>query len=181
MLSAKQCILDFINWLKYLFWGVFFFPPSPLPGCSPSGWSWREAASVSWGDAFNIQVYPHASGWWTLSFGSLTHSDLIKEPSQHGAEEQEENIHASAEWVSWICACPMPGSLFEAAYSVIDFACTGLAVCLKGKKITSPELFLYCIVINLRAFSCSFTFRVLLCLAFRKVLYLSVIYLEKSV
>lgn len=163
---------------------VYFSPSSlPLPGRSPSGWSRREAASVPWGDAFNIQVNPHASGWWTLSFGSLAHSDLIKEPSQHGAEKQEENIYASAEWVSWICACPMPGSLFEPVYSVIDFACTGVAVHLKRKKrsITSPELFFYCIVINLLASSCSFTFWVLLCLAFRKVLYLSVIYLEMSV
>jgi len=32
-----------------------------------------------------------------MSIGSLSHSDLLKEPSQHGAEEQEEDIHAFAE------------------------------------------------------------------------------------
>lgn len=104
------------NCLNCLFWGVFslsflffcFFLrfPCPTPGCSPGGWSWREVASVPWGDTFDIQVYSNASGWWTMSISSLTHSNLLKEPSQHGAEEQEENIHAFAEWVSWLRACP---------------------------------------------------------------------------
>lgn len=114
MLSV-ELHFGFINCLNYLFWGIFSFLSCLLncllvfcsfAGCSPGGWSWREVASVPRGDTFNIQAYPHASGWWTMSIGSLTHSDILEEPSQHGAKEQEENIYAFAEWVSWICACP---------------------------------------------------------------------------
>lgn len=49
------------------------------------------------GDAFDIQINPHASGWRTLSVGSLPHPDLPEESSQHGAEKQEENVYAFAE------------------------------------------------------------------------------------
>lgn len=66
-------------------------------GCSAGGWSWREAAPVPGGDAFDIQINPHASGWRTLSVGSLPHPDLPEESSQHGAEKQEENVYAFAE------------------------------------------------------------------------------------
>lgn len=145
----------------------FFFPQ----GCSPSGWSWREVASVPWGDAFNVQVYPHASGWWTLSVGSLTHSHLLKEPSQHGAEEQEENIHAFVEWVSWMLACPNArrpvwGSIFSHGICMY-WTCSALKNN-NNKKNTYPELSFYCTVNNFLAFFCSFTFWIPCCLAFRK-------------
>lgn len=75
-------------------------------GCSSGGRSWRKVASVPGSDSVNIQVYPHASGWGAMSTCSVSHSDLPKEPGQYGAEEQEENIHAFTQWVSWTCSCP---------------------------------------------------------------------------
>lgn len=164
----------------WLFWGfsvcVFF----PSPGCSPGGWSWREVASVPRGDTFNVQVHSHASGWWTMSTGPLTHSNLLKEPSQHGAEEQEENIHAFAEWVSWICACPngrrpVWGSIFSHR-SCMYWTCSAFYKKIYKKNFTPSELPFHCIVNTYLIFFDFFIFWITLCFAFRKVLYLSVIW-----
>lgn len=75
-------------------------------GCSAGGWARREVAPVPGGDTFDLQIHPHASGWGALSSGSLPDPYLPEEPGQHGAEKQEENVHAFAQWVSCTCACP---------------------------------------------------------------------------
>lgn len=63
-------------------------------GCPASRGPWRKTPPVSGGHAVDLQIHPHASGWGALQAGPGHDSDLLEESGQHGAEEQEENIHA---------------------------------------------------------------------------------------
>ena len=49
---------------------------------------------MSRGRAADLQVHPHASGRRALQAGAGYDPDLLEESGQHGAEEQEEDVHA---------------------------------------------------------------------------------------
>lgn len=69
-----------------------------IPSGYSSGWrSWSAAEPVPRGDSHHQQVHPHAGGWGALQIGTLHHPHLTEEPSQHGAEDQEEDLHSPAE------------------------------------------------------------------------------------
>lgn len=63
-------------------------------GCPASRGPRGKAAPVPGGHAADLQIHPHASGWGALQAGPRYDSDLLEESGQHGAEEQEENVHA---------------------------------------------------------------------------------------
>lgn len=65
-----------------------------LTGRPASRGSRGKAAPVSRGDTADLQVHPHASGRGALQAGPGYDPDLLEESGQHGAEEQEENVHA---------------------------------------------------------------------------------------
>ena len=48
----------------------------------------------------DIQAHPHAGGWGALQAGPLRHPNLPEEPGQHGAEDQEEDLHSPLKRVS---------------------------------------------------------------------------------
>ena len=78
---------------------------------------------MSGGHAANLQIHPHASGWGALQVGPGYDSDLTEESGQHGAEEQEENVHAFTQCVS------LPSPTFVNTETVASRA---LSMCMAG-------------------------------------------------
>ena len=52
------------------------------------------------GDPHHLQVHPHAGRWGAVQASPFHHPDLPEEPSQHGAEGQEEDLYTAAQRVS---------------------------------------------------------------------------------
>lgn len=55
--------------------------------------------SVPAGSSHHVEGHPHAGRWGALQAGSFLYPHLPAQPSQHGAEDQAAQLHASAQRV----------------------------------------------------------------------------------